>query len=193
MKSRMASWRGFLRLSLVSCPIYLSLAISRTRSIRLHQIWRPPAAEEMDDFTDQVRRPDRADRSPPRLDPGDDREEEDQTPRSDSDRAAASRSQHWRGYEERRGRQRLRIRTRPIRHIHGGGTEGPRRGKFEGDRFGEVRAALRHRSRLFRQPVLPLSRRPDRGRDAAGDRRGNSRGRGLSGSGGSRSAGASGW
>jgi uncharacterized membrane protein YgcG len=189
----MASWRGFLRLSLVSCPIYLSLAISRTRSIRLHQIWRPPAAEEMDDFTDQVRRPDRADRSPPRLDPGDDQEEEDQT------RAATrialrphdpSTGEVMKKEEVVKG---LRIRTRPIRHIHGGGTEGPRRGKFEGDRFGEVRAALRHRSRLFRQPVLPLSRRPDRGRDAAGDRRGNSRGRGFSGSGGSRSAGASGW
>jgi non-homologous end joining protein Ku len=34
-----ASWRGFLRLSLVSCPIYLSPATTRVKSIRLHQVW----------------------------------------------------------------------------------------------------------------------------------------------------------
>jgi len=34
-----ASWRGFLRLSLVSCPIYLSPATTRAKSIRLHQVW----------------------------------------------------------------------------------------------------------------------------------------------------------
>src|SRR6478672_7685005 len=38
-----ASWRGFLRLSLVSCPIYLSPASTRTKSIRLHQVWQPRA------------------------------------------------------------------------------------------------------------------------------------------------------
>jgi DNA end-binding protein Ku len=38
-----ASWKGFLRLSLVSCPIYLSPATTRTRSIRLHQVWQPTA------------------------------------------------------------------------------------------------------------------------------------------------------
>ena len=36
-----ASWKGFLRLSLVSCPIYLSPATTRTKSIRLHQVWQP--------------------------------------------------------------------------------------------------------------------------------------------------------
>ena len=36
-----ASWKGFLRLSLVSCPIYLSPAATRTKSIRLHQVWNP--------------------------------------------------------------------------------------------------------------------------------------------------------
>ena len=35
-----ASWRGFLRLSLVSCPIYLSPATTRTKPIRLHQVWQ---------------------------------------------------------------------------------------------------------------------------------------------------------
>ena len=34
-----ASWRGLLRLSLVSCPIYLSPATTRVKSIRLHQVW----------------------------------------------------------------------------------------------------------------------------------------------------------
>jgi DNA end-binding protein Ku len=43
-----ASWSGFLRLSLVSCPIYLSPATARTKSIRLHQVWRPAAAKEPD-------------------------------------------------------------------------------------------------------------------------------------------------
>ena len=41
-----ASWRGHLRLSLVSCPIYLSPATARTKSIRLHQVWRATSAEE---------------------------------------------------------------------------------------------------------------------------------------------------
>jgi len=51
-----ASWRGFLRLSLVSCPIYLSPATSRTKPIRLHQVWRPASVEEPEDgFSDQVR------------------------------------------------------------------------------------------------------------------------------------------
>src|SRR5215831_6618413 len=43
-----ASWSGFLRLSLVSCPVYLSPATTRTKSIRLHQVWRPAAADELD-------------------------------------------------------------------------------------------------------------------------------------------------
>ena len=40
-----ASWRGFLRLSLVSCPIYLSPATTRAKSIRLHQVWQPASVE----------------------------------------------------------------------------------------------------------------------------------------------------
>jgi DNA end-binding protein Ku len=42
-----ASWKGFLRFSLVSCPIYLSLATTRTKSIRLHQVWQPKAAHAL--------------------------------------------------------------------------------------------------------------------------------------------------
>ena len=40
-----ASWRGFLRLSLVSYPIYLSPATTRAKSIRLHQVWQPPPVD----------------------------------------------------------------------------------------------------------------------------------------------------
>src|SRR6478672_3338566 len=53
-----ASWKGFLRLSLVSCPIYLAPAATRTKSIRLHQVWQPkampPAQDEEDDGDDQI-------------------------------------------------------------------------------------------------------------------------------------------
>ena len=33
-----ASWTGFLRLSLVSCPVYLSPATSEAKRIRLNQL-----------------------------------------------------------------------------------------------------------------------------------------------------------
>ena len=49
-----ASWRGFLRLSLVSCPIYLSPAATRTKPIRLHQVWQPARADlDEDDLPDR--------------------------------------------------------------------------------------------------------------------------------------------
>src|SRR5947209_8404487 len=35
------SWKGTLRLSLVSCPVYLVPATARTKAIRLHQVWMP--------------------------------------------------------------------------------------------------------------------------------------------------------
>ena len=57
-----ASWRGFLRLSLVSCPIYLSPASTRTKSIRLNEVWQPRttrlAAVEDDEEEEQLHRPD---------------------------------------------------------------------------------------------------------------------------------------
>jgi DNA end-binding protein Ku len=43
-----ASWSGFLRLSLVSCPIHLSPATTRTKSIRLHQVGRPAVPNKPD-------------------------------------------------------------------------------------------------------------------------------------------------
>ena len=48
------SWRGYLRLSLVSCPIYLSPATARTKPIRLLQVWRAAPAEGGGDLADQV-------------------------------------------------------------------------------------------------------------------------------------------
>src|SRR5438270_10482557 len=44
-----ASWRGFLRLSLVSCPIYLSPATTRTKPTRLHQVWQPAPVDVDED------------------------------------------------------------------------------------------------------------------------------------------------
>jgi hypothetical protein len=41
-----ASWRGHLRLSLVSCPIYLSPATARAKPIRLHQVGQATPAGE---------------------------------------------------------------------------------------------------------------------------------------------------
>jgi DNA end-binding protein Ku len=55
-----ASWKGFPRLSLVSCPVYLSPATTRTKSIRLHQVWVPrdraPETAEGDE-DDEPRQP----------------------------------------------------------------------------------------------------------------------------------------
>jgi DNA end-binding protein Ku len=49
-----------LRLSLVSCPVYLSPAATRTKSIRLHQVWQPkamrPAPVEEDEGEEQIDR-----------------------------------------------------------------------------------------------------------------------------------------
>jgi hypothetical protein len=50
-----ASWRGFLRLSLVSCPIHLSPATTRMESVRLHQVWQATPADEADEVPDRDR------------------------------------------------------------------------------------------------------------------------------------------
>ena len=54
------SWKGTLRLSLVSCPVYLLPATTRTKAIRLHQVWIPRSEpmEQIDD--DEERQPPRA-------------------------------------------------------------------------------------------------------------------------------------
>jgi len=66
-----ASWRGYLRLSLVSCPIYLSPATARMKPIRLHQVWQSTPRDEADDLSDQDRRQDAPDRPLSRLTPDD--------------------------------------------------------------------------------------------------------------------------
>src|ERR1051325_9324750 len=52
-----ASWKGFLRLSLVSCPVYLSPATTRTKSIRLRQGWVPREAPEPADADEDYEPP----------------------------------------------------------------------------------------------------------------------------------------
>ena len=52
-----ASWKGFLRLSLVSCPIYLSPATTRTKSIRLHQIWQPKSTRALSKDVEEEEQP----------------------------------------------------------------------------------------------------------------------------------------
>src|SRR6202007_2940863 len=64
-----ASWRGYLRLSLVSCPIYLSPATARTKPIRLHQVWQATPADEAGDLSDQEREQDIRERQGSRLTP----------------------------------------------------------------------------------------------------------------------------
>ncbi|HEX3882285.1 MAG TPA: Ku protein [Stellaceae bacterium] len=49
-----ATWKGFLRLSLVSCPVYLLPASTRTKSVRLHQVWMPGRASNREpEFDDE--------------------------------------------------------------------------------------------------------------------------------------------
>jgi DNA end-binding protein Ku len=52
------SWKGTLRLSLVSCPVFLVPATTRAKSIRLHQVWVPQnEPEETAEFeTEEPRR-----------------------------------------------------------------------------------------------------------------------------------------
>ena len=163
-----ASWSGFLRLSLVSCPVYLSPATTRTKSLRLHQVWRPAAADE----------------------PGPEEPDRDR----DGQVGAGSRPQPADPRETERAGQATRIALRP--HDPRAGEEIAKsavvkgyeygRGQFvtftaeelkalDVERSGELRAAWRHRRRLFRQCVLPLPRWSDRGGSAAGDRCRNDR------------------
>ena len=76
-----ASWRGFLRLSLVSCPIYLSPATTRTKPMRLHQVWQPaPADVDEDDLPNRDGRQQGSAPSVPRLLADNDSPDGDQSP-----------------------------------------------------------------------------------------------------------------
>src|ERR1700758_921203 len=72
-----ASWRGYPRLSLVSCPIYLSPAAARTKPTRLRQVWRATPADEANDQLDRGRGADVSGRlgSTPALDETEDQVE----------------------------------------------------------------------------------------------------------------------
>ena len=107
-----ASWRGFLRLSLVSCPIYLSPATSRTKPIRLHQVWRRAPAEGADDAPRLTKGQEVLDRSAPRFSEDDSYEEADQTraatrislrPHDPSTEEEIEREEVVKGYEYQRG------------------------------------------------------------------------------------------
>ena len=79
-----ATWRGFLRLSLVSCPIYLSPATTRTKPLRLHQVWRrQPVDEPQDDEPDS----DPRQRASVRPGAGHEEAEHDEEPNHDGDRS----------------------------------------------------------------------------------------------------------
>ena len=66
-----ASWKGFLRLSLVSCPVYLSPATTRTKTIRLNQVWvpRPETRPEPLDVDEEDEQPPRGTRGQSREEP----------------------------------------------------------------------------------------------------------------------------
>ena len=147
-----ASWRGYLRLSLVSCPIYLSPATARTKPIRLHQVWRATPANEAGDLSDQEREQDVPERPGSRL-----------TPDYVEDQAE-------------RVRPATRIALRPHDPTTGEEIE-YERGQYVTFTPDELKAldlesskvidleafvfARRSQPGLFQQPLLPLSRWPD--------------------------------
>jgi DNA end-binding protein Ku len=108
-----ASGRGFLRRSLVSCPIYLSPATTRTKSVRLHQVWHPTSAEEADDASLRAERQDLPDEPvAPRFSSHDANEEVDQTqaatqialrPQDPSTGEEVEKEDVVKGYEYQRG------------------------------------------------------------------------------------------
>jgi non-homologous end joining protein Ku len=96
----------------VSCPINLSPATTRTKSMRLHQVWRPTAAEEPEDVPDEVRGRDRGDEPAPTFSRGEDEAEEDQTraatrivlrPHDPSTGEEVEKEEVVKGYEYQRG------------------------------------------------------------------------------------------
>ena len=167
-----ASWKGFLRLSLVSCPIYLSPATARTKSIRLHQVWQATRSDEADEMPDQVREQD-VPKSAARFALDDADDEADQVceatritlrPHDPSTGEEVEKEDVVKGYEYRRGR----FVTFSAEELKALDVESSK--VIDLEKFvprGEIG------SRLFQRPVLRISRWPDRGRSAAGYRRGN--------------------
>src|SRR5436305_9327633 len=141
-----ASWRGFLRLSLVSCPIYLSPATTRTKPIRLHQVWQPaPDDVDEDDLPDRGGGQRASVSSVPRL------LADNASP--DGDQSPAATRITLRPHDPGTGEEiEKREESRPIPHLHRRGAEGARCRKLKDCRSGEIRAGRRHRSGLFREP-----------------------------------------
>jgi non-homologous end joining protein Ku len=137
-----ASWRGFLRLSLVSCPIYLSPATTRVKSIRLHQVWQPASVDVAEDaLSDRGEGQQGSAPSAPRLLADDASLDGDQSPAATrvtlrphdpGTGEEIEKREVVKGYEYARGE---------FVNLHRRGAEGARCRKLEGDRFGEVRAA----------------------------------------------------
>ena len=108
-----ASWRGFLRLSLVSCPVYLSPAATRTKSIRLHQVWQPRlTAEPEDELPDERKEQEITGASRPALIRDDTGQAEDQSsaatrirlrPHDPSTSEEVEKEEVAKGYEYQRG------------------------------------------------------------------------------------------
>ena len=86
-----ASWRGFLRLSLVSCPVYLSPATTRAKPIRLHQVWQAPVDVDEDQLSDRGVGRQGSAASSPRMPPENSGFDGDQNPA-----ATRATSLHWR-------------------------------------------------------------------------------------------------
>src|SRR5437660_7244960 len=107
-----ASWRGYLRLSLVSCPIYLSPATARMKPIRLHQVWRAAPAEGSGDLEDQVGGEGVSERPASRFTPDDVEDQAERTrpatritlrPHDPSTGEEVEKEEVVRGYEYERG------------------------------------------------------------------------------------------
>lgn len=61
-----ATWKGFLKLSLVSCPVFLSPATTRAKAVPLRQVWVPSALSRAEPIEDDPDEPDAP--AAPRLD-----------------------------------------------------------------------------------------------------------------------------
>ena len=157
----------------MSCPIYLSPATVRTKPIRLHQVWRPSAAEEPGDFPDEAGSRDRPDNPAPRFNPGEGYEEEDQThaatritlrPHDPSTGEEVEKEEVVKGYEYERG-QFVTFTPNELKALD-----------LESSKVIDLEMFV-PRGELdplyFNSPLLALSRRPDGGRGDPGDRRGD--------------------
>src|SRR3954466_10563346 len=166
-----ASWRGFLRLSLVSCPIYLSPAATRTKPIRLHQVWQPaPADVDEDDLPDRSGGQRGSERSVTRLRADSAAPDGEQSPSATritlrphdpGTGEEIEKREVVKGYEYSRG-QFLTFTDEELKALD-----------VESSKVVDLEKFVAGSAGLFRQPVLRLSRWSDRGRGAPGDRRGN--------------------